>query len=693
MKRSVLLIIIILSLAACDKAPVQGSSEGESEGLSGAFLILNNLGETLSVAYPDGTVKNDVQLTGESPNDIILDPPYIYIINSLSNSVLVLGETDLKVVTEIGLGTGKNPMNACVISSGVIAVTEFRKGLLDIVDIAQRKVISTIDLSSITLPSDVQGIKGNVFPTGVAFSSGYIFVCLSNLTDAYGGLTAAGSGMVAVIDSADYSLKETIILKGADPVFAKANGSTVIIACAGQYSGNIITGGGGFKGDGTIEVIDAEKLALDYSIDVNAAPFSFSVSETGILYASNAMGGAIARIDLATRELGYISTDADFVSSVCSSGTHIYALDFSSDRLLVLDESGGAAASHAVGDGPIAILCLDSAAPEGEDITPKMEILPDVASTGYEVVFDASSSIAPADAVYTWDFGDGTVSQGSVVSHSYLSAGSFKVSLGITADKDSGTAEGNVNVFDESPFAAFVVDYNPAPGQFISSSKYNNALRALGAPSGGGPFQPDNSSQVSLGAFGGSITLGFDHVIANKPGVDFIVFGNAQYDRAPLRFVEPGTVEISLDGNSWYLIPGSISRSFPLDKTCKSYQGEAGEFCAYELPSNISDEVSGEEYLLYGYADLSPVMPLPEGMDSWLFYTLADDPIKAGIDSGTCGGDAFDIAWAVDPATGEPSGLAGFKFIRITTAVSADLGGSLGECSTEIDAVVEINNK
>ena len=83
---------------------------------------------------------------------------------------------------------------------------------------------------------------------------------------------------------------------------------------------------------------------------------------------------------------------------------------------------------------------------------------------------------------------------------------------------------------------------------------------------------------------------------------------------------------------------------------------------------------------------------MPDGISPWLFYTKADDPLTAGIDKGTCGGDAFDIAWAIDPATGEPSGLAGFKYIKITTAVSAGLGGSLGECSTEIDAVAEINN-
>jgi YVTN family beta-propeller protein len=697
MKHAVLLITvlasIILIISGCDKAPVTGSASGENIGQEGAMIILNNLGESISVAYPDGNIKNNVQLTGESPNDIIADPPYIYVINSLNNSVLVLDDSDLRVVSEIGLGTGKNPMSACVISPGVIAVTEFRKGLLDIVDIKGKKILNTVDLNSIALPSDVAGIAGSVFPSGVAYASGCIFICLSNLTDAYGGLTSAGSGAVAVIDAVDYSLKETVVLKGSDPVFARPYGSKVIIACAGKYGGNILTGGGGFKGDGTIEVIDAETLVLDSSIEVNAAPFSFSVSNEGLLYASNAMGGNIPKVALTSSEVSYITTDAGYISSVCTHGSNIYALDFSNDRLLAIDGSGATVAAYTVGDGPIAVLYSDAAGAEGEEITAKIEILPDVASTGSVVVFDASSSAAPQDAIYTWDFGDGTSRNGKVVSHSYACTGSFKASLVITADGKTDKAEGSVNVFDESPFAAFVVDYSPAPGQFVSNSRYNNSLRALGSPVGGGPFQPGNSSQVSLGAFGGSITLGFDHVIADREGLDFIIFGNSQYDRAPLRFIEPGTVEISLDGITWYLMPGSALPAFPLEKACMSYAGEADEFCAYKLPSTISDTLSEGKYLLYGYADLSPVMPLPEGTDSLEFYTLPDDPVTAGIDEGTCGGDAFDISWAVNPATGDKSGLTGFRYIRITTAVSADLGGDLGECSTEVDAVAEVCNK
>ena len=55
--------------------------------------------------------------------------------------------------------------------------------------------------------------------------------------------------------------------------------------------------------------------------------------------------------------------------------------------------------------------------------------------------------------------------------------------------------------------------------------------------------------------------------------------------------------------------------------------------------------------------------------------------------SSSGGGDAFDIAWAVD-SSGNPANLDGFDFIRIATAVDVNMGG-LGEASSEIDAVAD----
>ena len=83
-------------------------------------------------------------------------------------------------------------------------------------------------------------------------------------------------------------------------------------------------------------------------------------------------------------------------------------------------------------------------------------------------------------------------------------------------------------------------------------------------------------------------------------------------------------------------------------------------------------------------------MALPEGADPVEFYTNPDNPYIVGTDEGSCGGDAFDIAWALDPVTGKhPEDLQYFQYIKITTGVD-HYSPTLGEVSTEVDAVADV---
>ncbi|HQP32208.1 MAG TPA: PKD domain-containing protein, partial [Deltaproteobacteria bacterium] len=464
-----------------------------------------------------------------------------------------------------------------------------------------------------------------------------------------------------------------------DPVAALASGNSVYIACAGHYDGDIATPrASGFKGDGTVECIDVQSLEHTGTVyALAAAPFALSLSEDGMLYTSNAMSGDIPRIDLGTGEISYITTGGGFISSVLCVGDALYALDCARDTLLVIGLSGTVQSRYPVGDGPVAMVSLADVVAEGF-IKPVITAYPAIASPGTTITFDASESLASEGvSSCTWDFGDGGKAAGWTATHAYQDAGVYTVTLAMSGASGRASAAGTVRIVDRSPFAATVIDYTPAAGQFTDTPRYANPLKALGPPAGGAsPYQPDTSSVVSLGGFGGAITLAFDHEVKDNPGaLDFIVFGNAQYDQAPLRFIEPGLVEVSPDGINWYLIPGSCA---DVDVTNRA------------LPADLADRLVGGNYALWGYADLSPVLALPEGADPLVYFTAPDDPFSAGIDPGTPGGDAFDIAWAVDPASGAAAGLSGFTYIRITTAMDARHGGTLGEFSTEIDAVADI---
>jgi len=300
-------------------------------------------------------------------------------------------------------------------------------------------------------------------------------------------------------------------------------------------------------------------------------------------------------------------------------------------------------------------------------------------------------------------------------------------------------------------FATRVLAYAPAPGQFVNDPDFNDPLRALGPPVGGGVGQADNTKVVTLGGFGGSITLGFDAPVLddarNPLGLDLIVFSNAFWSGGPnVRSAEPGVVEVSVDadGNgladdAWFVLPGSSLSDPVAALRTQAWDDDPGtatppsnllwypigapssfETTGFELPPALC--VSSPPYLLenpdgadasahvfFGYADLSPTL-LPgdlsgatggsgddslsdpedaPGLDPAFFYTAPDDPVGVGVDAGSGGGDALDIADAVDPATGQPAGLDRIDFVRISTGCDV-IRGVLGEVSTEISAVADV---
>ncbi len=303
-----------------------------------------------------------------------------------------------------------------------------------------------------------------------------------------------------------------------------------------------------------------------------------------------------------------------------------------------------------------------------------------------------------------------------------------------------------------SDFATRVVSYSPAPGQFVLNPSFNDPSRALGAPIGGGTLAADHSKVVSLGGFGGSITLGFDQTVLDDPanplGLDAIVFGNSIWAGGSpnRRFAECAVIEISRDVNAngladdaWYLIPGSHLASpptgeqwftqtwdddlddptYPPSSAAWIPKGFTGQWTTsgFRLPHTpFGDGVAGILVNpngsgatiegVWGYADTSPTLVLGDtdadnsvdesGIAPEEFYTVPDDPHAVGIGPGFGtragrggGGDAFDIAWAIDPATGAPAAIDGFDFIRISTGV-VRIDPLLGETSPEIGGAADV---
>nr|WP_321451319.1 T9SS type A sorting domain-containing protein [uncultured Carboxylicivirga sp.] len=274
-------------------------------------------------------------------------------------------------------------------------------------------------------------------------------------------------------------------------------------------------------------------------------------------------------------------------------------------------------------------------------------------------------------------------------------------------------------------YATKLFDFTPAPGQFINTSPGlpENATGILNQAAGAGKM-------VSLGFWGGSITLGFDAPVINDPdnpyGVDFTVFGNPFIGSS-----EPGIVQVMKDENgnglpddTWYELRGSdhflsttkFKHSITYENPNKladvpwyDNEGNSGVVVYmhafhpqqhYPLSDNYPniDQVSytlngtllksrtaqgtvwvNDEFD-YGYVDNKTIVRS-------VSKDIPDNPYTLYETEG-CGGDAFDIDWAMDE-DGNSVYLDQIDFVRIYTSVAQN-AGVIGEVSTEVCGIAVV---
>lgn len=306
-------------------------------------------------------------------------------------------------------------------------------------------------------------------------------------------------------------------------------------------------------------------------------------------------------------------------------------------------------------------------------------------------------------------------------------------------DVPTGEPDGPQEPF-ASPYVARVLEYRPAPGQFVNTmpaateedtpETMNAKVLAI--------LRGERNGLVTLGAFGGYLVAAFDHTVENRPGLcDLRVRGNAF--RTPSNpdpaapaggSSEPGVIEVALDRNGnglpdeeeWYEIAGSAHRDPAAEawygraeaagndlRTLRDYrvvyertatdsvirwtdsEGDSGA-----LP-RVSDHPQsywpvwlgdGTELLFAGTRlPQNAVLEQVGGASLYVlyefFYGYADNAPN-GSDA-----SAIDLDWAVDES-GEPVALEGADFIRIHTGVlqSSD---ALGESSTELMSIEDLH--
>ncbi len=184
------------------------------------------------------------------------------------------------------------------------------------------------------------------------------------------------------------------------------------------------------------------------------------------------------------------------------------------------------------------------------------------------------------------------------------------------------------------PWATTVVayDYDGDGDSGNDDAVYSNPQAALGSPSlmaGAGTAYasvvsmfngPWTGGEVVSIAPGGYLVLGFDRPIVNDPshlyGVDLIIFGNATFTDAAWPngqlgspaglWGEPGTIEVSVDGVDWRVVPGvSADTLFPTQafQDAGAYDTAAGSVVSDFLrPVNPALQLSDFDGLNYAEA-------------------------------------------------------------------------------------------
>lgn len=298
----------------------------------------------------------------------------------------------------------------------------------------------------------------------------------------------------------------------------------------------------------------------------------------------------------------------------------------------------------------------------------------------------------------------------------------------VVFNNKSSSGEGNGEETDPnapSAFANKVLEYKPAPSQFMNTptTAYKEGFTAEDVRKYAEELLKDpDLCLISLGAYGGYMTVGFDHTVPNIPGEhDLKIYGNASYDAfgtltgALGGSSEPGIVLVSKDVNGngladdeWYELAGSEYKS---PDTIKDYT------ITYHRPSSPKDAVKwtdnkGNEGYVYrnDFYTTNSYYPVWMEDNEIVFHgsRLKDNAVnepREGMPEHWVGycypqGYAdnhpnnkeqckFNIDWAVDK-NGNPVVLDGIDFVRIYTAVNQS-SGWIGEISTEVQAVEDLH--
>lgn len=283
-------------------------------------------------------------------------------------------------------------------------------------------------------------------------------------------------------------------------------------------------------------------------------------------------------------------------------------------------------------------------------------------------------TVTPMDstATVTVTGSDGVTVTGSDNTKTIILPENATSTLTVTVTKDGVTKTYTFSLTTPEPAlaTASIYAFLPAPGQFtneyVTQGGWGDAYNADGT------LKMNNSTGMSLGFFGGYVVYQFDQDVLNSNsnpyGADFIVYGNAFWGNS-----EPGCIQVSQDGSTWYDIAGS--RYYNSD-TVKDFS------LTYQNP-NVSEDagITAAGSNLGKLAAVAYSGSASGAIATNTYHNHSWFPLNANYFSGRYGNAALDKVSAlpfasrtIDSGVTDTLTLSGVKLSNVSTSDTAGYG-------------------
>ena len=487
-------------------------------------------------------------------------------------------------------------------------------------------------------------------------------------------------GTVCRIDTTTLTIEKRIEV-GRNPDGIVATDGKLYISNSGGLDFN--------NPDNSISIIDIASFTETGRIEVHPNPGSIVADENGQLFVlsrgkynhnSNSYNPILQQIDTESNTIvRTIQTDAN---NLATDGKNLYLYGQSENNIAVIECATGRLFNQN--------FIMDNTKPEriyGIDINP---------INGDVYICDAIDYVTPGN-IYCFD-------KYGYRKFTIRNVGINPNSVVFTAIVKSDTTSINI---PKQQTPSKVLSYKPAPGQFVNempkyetgNTEQDMCAKCLEK------LSSTESGQITLGGFGGSITVAFSPAIENKADeYDFQIIGNAFNGSA-----EPGIIRVSADINNngiaddeWYEIAGSehLAGNITKDYTITYLRPDTPTSPVSWVGTDGSSGTMEREDQYHS----QPYYPLWIDKDSIVVTsTLIHHTLEyvngqwksfpkewgyADNQPNNSEKSKIKIEWAINNE-GTPVHLQQVDFIQITTAVhnQAEL---IGELSTEITSIIAL---